>query len=608
MNRYVLLLLSLSLWSVSATTTAATSASADQKAGRTILVAGATGRQGGAVARALLQRGYQVRGLTRNPGSDRAKALSELGIEVVKGDFEDAASLDRAMVGVHGAFAVQNFWEHGYEAEVRQGKSYADAAKRANVQHFVFSSVASANRNTGIPHFDSKFEIENHIRRIELPHTILRPVGFMESWEYSREAILAGTAREPLSPDTRMQEISVRDIGRFAAEAFDNPKDWLGRAVDIAGAQHTMREAYATLSRVIGRPVSYEQVSWADYEKENGPEFTVMMWWFETTGYSADLAGLQTQYPDLVSLEEYLRDAGWANTARPHVSERPTVPADKGYLVEEIKDGVYWLTDGHYQMMFVTTAKGVIVVDAPRSLADKIRTAMAEVTDLPVTHLIYSHFHADHIGAAHIFGDGIEIIAQRDTLRLLLEAADPNRPLPTVTFDDEYALEHGGQSLTLSYTGPNHESGNIIIYVPAQKVLMMVDVVWPGWVPFQSIGLADHVPGIMRSMDDLLTYDFDTFVGGHADRLGVRADLEAQKEYLTDIRRAAQAAYDEIDFGALIDAIGWQRRWQMFGEYYDQLAENCSAKVVPKWRGRLADTDSFTAPNCKKMAFSLWLD
>ena len=172
-----------------------------------------------------------------------------------------------------------------------------------------------------------------------------------------------------------------------------------------------------------------------------------MMRWFEDVGYNADIAALQASYPGLISLEQYLRDAGWTNAGQPDASRGPEVPVDKGYLVEEIKDGVYWLTDGHYQMMFVITKKGVMVVDAPRSLADKIVIAMAEVTDKPVTHLIYSHFHADHIGAAHVFGDDVEIVAQRETLRMLVEAADPKRPLPTVTFDDEFKLSFGERGI-----------------------------------------------------------------------------------------------------------------------------------------------------------------
>jgi len=282
---------------------------------RTVLVAGATGRQGGAVARALLERGYQVRGLTRDPDSERARVLAESGMEMVRGDFEDPASLDAALVGAYGAFSVQNFWDYDYESEVRQGKHFADAARRAGVAHFVYSSVAAAERNTGIPHFDSKFEIEQHIRAIGLPFTILRPVSFMENWEYQRDEILAGVLRAPQTPDSRHQQIAVRDIGYFAAEAFDHPDQWLGRALDIAGDQFTKQEIAGIFSRVIGRDVKYQQVPWAVFEAEQGPEMTIMERWFQETGYDADVDRLRADHPHLLTLEQYLRASGWDNAA-----------------------------------------------------------------------------------------------------------------------------------------------------------------------------------------------------------------------------------------------------------------------------------------------------
>ena len=146
-----------------------------QSAKPIILVTGATGRQGGAVARELLDRGYQVRGLTRNTQSSRAQALVQLGLEMVKGDYDDVASLERALDGAYGIFGVTDFWEHGFEQEVQHGKNLIDAALRSNVQHFVFSSVASANQDTGIPHFDSKWEIEKYLRASAVPYTVVRP-------------------------------------------------------------------------------------------------------------------------------------------------------------------------------------------------------------------------------------------------------------------------------------------------------------------------------------------------------------------------------------------------------------------------------------------------
>jgi glyoxylase-like metal-dependent hydrolase (beta-lactamase superfamily II) len=250
----------------------------------------------------------------------------------------------------------------------------------------------------------------------------------------------------------------------------------------------------------------------------------------------------------------------------------------------------------------------VIAVDAPRSLGKKILAAIAEVSDEAITHVVYSHYHADHIGAAHLYPNNVKIIAQEATKGFLEEAADPKRPLPTIIFSDAYTISVAQQTLQLDYLGPNHELGNITIYSPQQKVLMMVDVVWPGWVPFQSIGVADHIPGVIKAMDQLLTYDFDIFVGGHADRLGTRQDIELQKAYINDLQQATIEAYEEVDFNKLIKDIGWQQRWRMFDNYFTQLSENCSKKIVMKWKSQLKGAEAFTASNCKSIAFSIWMD
>ncbi len=160
---------------------------------RLILVTGATGNQGGAVARSLLDRGFRIRALTRDPQKPEAQALTEQGAEVVQGDMEDRSAMERALEGAYGVFSVQNFWETGYDREVQQGKTVADAAKDAGVEHFVYSSVGSAYRDTKIPHFDSKWEVENHVRESDLPYTILRPVFFMQNWEGMREMVLGST-------------------------------------------------------------------------------------------------------------------------------------------------------------------------------------------------------------------------------------------------------------------------------------------------------------------------------------------------------------------------------------------------------------------------------
>src|SRR5918998_731550 len=160
--------------------------------GRLVLVSGATGQQGGAVARSLLERGIGVRALTRDPEKPEARELVELGAEVASGDLEDRSSIERVLDGVHGVFSVQQVWETGFEGEIRQGVLLADAAKEAGVEHYVYSSVGSAHRETGIPHFESKWEVEEHVRASGVPYTVLRPVFFMQNWEFMREPILGG--------------------------------------------------------------------------------------------------------------------------------------------------------------------------------------------------------------------------------------------------------------------------------------------------------------------------------------------------------------------------------------------------------------------------------
>jgi len=284
--------------------------------GRTILVSGATGQQGGAVARQLLERGFAVRALTRDGDKPAARELAERGAEIVEGDLEDLPSVERALEGVRGVFSVQQFWEAGVEGEVRQGKALAEAAKAAGVEHIVYSSVGSAHRETGIPHFESKYEVEEHAREIGLPLTVLRPVFFMQNWEMMREPILGGTLPQPLDPDRPFQMIAVEDIGMFAAMAFEDPETWIGREVDLAGDEPTMPEIADTFSRVTGREIGYFQVPWDQFEEQMGEEYAVMYRWFNEVGYEADVAGLRKDHPGLISFEHYLRGHGWEDVGR----------------------------------------------------------------------------------------------------------------------------------------------------------------------------------------------------------------------------------------------------------------------------------------------------
>jgi uncharacterized protein YbjT (DUF2867 family) len=293
------------------------SAQIGHDADRPILVTGATGQQGGAVLRHLRTRGFAVRALTRDMHSPAARTLAARGIGVIQGNFDDRASLERALDGAYGAYAVQTPWQSGgVEGEVRQGIAFADAAKAAGIQHLVYSSVGSADRQTGIPHFESKYQIEEHIRAIGLPHTILRPVFLMENFLSNRDTIVvSGTLAEPLMPATPLQMVAVDDIGAFAALAFAEPEQWIGRAIELAGDELTMPQAAERFGRVIGRPVQYVQVPMAEFRRTSGEEQATMFTWFNQVGYGADLPTLRAIYPALTSLEQWLRRTGWRGAA-----------------------------------------------------------------------------------------------------------------------------------------------------------------------------------------------------------------------------------------------------------------------------------------------------
>ncbi len=282
---------------------------------KTVLVTGATGRQGGAVVRHMLAKGWKLRALTRNSSSHAAQELSRQGVEVVQGDLEDVASLERASRGVYGIYSVQDFWTVGAKREVQQGKNLADVAKQAGVQHFVYSSVGGAERNTGITHWESKWEIEKHIRKLVLPATILRPATFMETYHVLEVevGILKGKLADPIRADKPYQTIATDDIGAFAALAFERPKDFIGLELEIAGSVLTNLEAAKVFSRVLGKPVKFQKLPMPIVRLFLGKEFYEMFRWFNNAGYKADIPELRRRYPEihLHTLEEWLREEGW---------------------------------------------------------------------------------------------------------------------------------------------------------------------------------------------------------------------------------------------------------------------------------------------------------
>lgn len=295
----------------------------------------------------------------------------------------------------------------------------------------------------------------------------------------------------------------------------------------------------------------------------------------------------------------------------PEAAKGPTIPA-KGYLVQQIRDHLYWVTDGTYNTMFLVTDKGVVAVDAPPSIGKNYLKAIAEVTNKPVTYVIYSHAHLDHIGAAGIFPKNATFIAQQETAAELQRAKSVTNnvsmvpPIPTVTFTKNYTLQIGNQTLKLDYYGVNHLPGNIFIYAPKQKVLMLVDIIFPGWIPFPYLAIAKDVAGFIKAHDIALNnYDFDTIVAGHLTRLGTRNDVIVQKEFVSDLEKAAAKANQEVLFSKIASQVGrFDNPWLIFSKYIDVVNEDCVNNMLSKWENRLGGAQQFMSTHCFTMAES----
>jgi uncharacterized protein YbjT (DUF2867 family) len=263
-----------------------------------ILVTGATGRQGGAVARHLLKNGYKVLVMTRKPQDEKAGMFKSLGAEIIQGDYDAPKSLERALEGVWGVYAVQNTWEAGVEREEEQGKLFAKLARDKGVHHYVYASVGSAHRNTGIPHFDNKWRIEQTVRGLKFPsYTILRPAFFMDNFLTPSflPGLLEGKLQVGLKPETKLQMIAADDIGRYGFLAFEQYEKMNGVELDIAGDERTMPETAEILGRTMGRTIRFVEVSKEEARKMSD-DYAIMLEWFDRVGYNVDIAALTQKY------------------------------------------------------------------------------------------------------------------------------------------------------------------------------------------------------------------------------------------------------------------------------------------------------------------------
>src|SRR5882757_8575751 len=282
---------------------------------RNVLVTGATGQQGGAVARALLSRGHRVKALTRKPDSGAARQLMSAGADLVTGDLGDAASVLKAASGVSTMFLMGNSYEAGTEEETRQGIIAAEAAKAAGVGHLIYSSVADANKKTGIPHFESKYLVEKHVAGLGLPYTISAPVAFMENIvaPWSIGALRQGTHAFAMPPKRVLQLVALADIGAFVSALVERREQVFGKRFDFAGDELSGEEQAKILSHAIGRPINYQEIPIAA-ARQQSEDAALMLEWFDRVGYDADIVALRRDFSEVRwhSFADWARAFDWS--------------------------------------------------------------------------------------------------------------------------------------------------------------------------------------------------------------------------------------------------------------------------------------------------------
>ena len=276
-----------------------------------ILVIGATGQQGGAVVKALQKTDFAIRALVRpyaptNPKSEKVKQLEQQGIQIVQGDLDDVNTLVQAMDGAYGVFSVTTFFQKGgVQKEEAQGKRAADSAKTAGIQHFVYSSVGGAERNSGVPHFESKWHVEEHIRKIGLPYTIIRPTTFMTNLQEVSAPIrfLALSMSRVSNLEKPLQMIAVQDIGKWVAHVFLHPETYISKAIEIAGDEVTFSDMITTYQKVYGKK---PKSMWLPASLFSKGDLGKMFTWLTKYGYKADLKANRSAIPDLLNYEQFL--------------------------------------------------------------------------------------------------------------------------------------------------------------------------------------------------------------------------------------------------------------------------------------------------------------
>jgi glyoxylase-like metal-dependent hydrolase (beta-lactamase superfamily II) len=271
----------------------------------------------------------------------------------------------------------------------------------------------------------------------------------------------------------------------------------------------------------------------------------------------------------------------------------------KGYFIKQLAPEVYFFSTGAYNNIFVVTSEGVVITDPIKGKGKLLKRAISEVTSQPVSFMVYSHSHIDHIGDAYLFaGNGVQIVAQVETGKALKRYRDKNRPLPHINFGTNYRLSIGGINIELIYMGEGHGKGNSIIYIPSRKIMMYVDIVTPKSVPFKNFAYTSDIYTQMKAIEKALELDFDIYVAGHLHRPGTKEEMKEVLEYYRESKKASIEAIKNISFLDVRSKTKTKDVERLFGEYLDTVAEECYRILKPKWKHRLMGFEAFTKGHC----------
>jgi glyoxylase-like metal-dependent hydrolase (beta-lactamase superfamily II) len=294
-------------------------------------------------------------------------------------------------------------------------------------------------------------------------------------------------------------------------------------------------------------------------------------------------------------------------------SSRGVALNEQGYHVGRVERNLYWVTDGVYNSAFLTTGDGVVLFDAPPSIGHNLQRAVDEIAAAEgvtskVTHLVYSHHHADHGAASSLFDDVVRV-GHEETRRLLTRDNDPARPVPDVTFADRYTLEVGGERVELAWHGSNHSPDNIYIHFPDHDTLMLIDIVNAGWVPIYNTNLSEDVPGYMGAPAIALDYPWRHLISGHLSRLATREDVALHQQYIADIEASAREALASVNPVPFYMHYG-ENVWAGIRAHLKTVTDRAAAPVVAKYTGVLAaaDIEEFTWTTTFAIMQSLRLD